>query len=77
MKYKPDETRLVVALGCAAALRSRGSDVVVFAEDVVEALETDDGPVERVEKLRTRTGEDGLFADDAVGALQRNKTRLQ
>ena len=59
----------MVVLGCAAALRSRDSDVVVFAGDVVEALETDDGPVKRVEKLRARTGEDGLFADDAVGGL--------
>ena len=66
---KSDETRLVVVLRCAAALRSRESYVVVFAEDVVGALETDDGPVERVEKLRARTGEGGLFADDAVGAL--------
>ena len=74
---KSDKTRLVVVLWCAAALRSRDSDVVVFAEDVVGALETDDGPVERVEKLRARTGEDGLFEDDAVGALRRKKTRLQ
>ena len=66
---KFDETRLVVVLGCAAALRSRDSSIVVFAEDVVGALETDDGPVERVEKLRARTIEDGVFADDAVGAL--------
>ena len=42
---------------------------MVFAEDVIGALETDDGPVERVEKLRARTIEDGVFADDAVGAL--------
>ena len=69
VEAKSDETRLVVVLGCVAALRSRDSDAVVFAEDVVGALETDDGPVERVEKLRARTGEDGLFADDAVGAL--------
>ena len=66
---KSDETRLVVVLGCAAALRSRDSGVVVLAEDVVGALEMDDGPVERVEKLRARTIEDGLFADDAVGTL--------
>ena len=66
---RSDETRLVVILSCAAALQSRDSDVVVFAEDVVGALETDDGPVGRVEKLQARTGEDGLFADDAVGAL--------
>ena len=66
---KSDETRLVVVLGCAAALRSRDSYVEVFAEDVVGALETDDCPVERVEKLRARTGKDGVFADDAVGAL--------
>ena len=66
---KSDKTRLVVVLGCAAALRSRDSDVVVFAEDVVGALQTDDGHVKRVEKLRARTGDDGVFADDAVGAL--------
>ena len=59
----------MVVLGCAAALRSRDSDVVVFAEDVVGALETDDGPVDRVKKLRARIGEDEVFADDAVGAL--------
>ena len=66
---KSDETRLVVVLGCAAALRSRDSDVVVFAEDVVGALETGDGPVKRVGEFRARTSEDGGFADDAVGAL--------
>ena len=58
---KSDETWLVVVLGCAAALRSRASDVVVFAEDVVGALVTDDDQVERVEKLRARTGVDGLL----------------
>ena len=63
--------RLVVVLliGCAAALRSRDSYVVVLAEDVVGALETDDGPVKRVEELRARTSEGGVFADDTVGAL--------
>ena len=65
-----DETRLVVVLGCAAALRWRTSDVVVFAEDVVGALETDDGPVKRVEELRAQTIEDGVFADGVVGALE-------
>ena len=49
---KSDETRLVVVVGCVAALRSRDSDVVVFAEDVVGALKTDDGLVKRVEELR-------------------------
>ena len=63
---RSDETRRVVVLGCAAALRSRDSDVGVFADNVVGELETDDGPVERVEELRVRTSEDGLFADDAV-----------
>ena len=63
------ETQLVVVLGCAAALRSRDVDVVVFAEDVVGALETDDGPVKRVGELRARTSEDGVFADDAVRAV--------
>ena len=43
--------------------------MVVFAEDVVGALETDDGPVKRVEELRARSSEDGVFADDAVRAL--------
>ena len=66
---KSDETRLVVVLGCAAALRSRDGDVVVLAEDVVGALETNDGPVKRGEELRARTSEGGVFADDAVGAL--------
>ena len=66
---RSDEMRLVVVLGCAAALRSQDSDVVVFAEDMVGALETDDGPVKRIEELRARTSEDGVFADDAVGAL--------
>ena len=61
-----DKTRLVVVLGCAAALRSRGGGVVVFADDAVEALETDGGPVKRV---GARTSEGGVFADDAVGAL--------
>ena len=41
----------------------------MFAEDVVRALETDDGPVKRVEELRARTIENGVLADDAVGAL--------
>ena len=66
---KSDETRLVVVLGCAAALRSRDGDVVVFAEDVVEALGTDEGLVKHVEELRARTSEGGVFADDTVGAL--------
>ena len=66
---KSIETRLVVVLGCAAALRSRDRNVVVFAEDVVRALEMDDGPVKRVEELRAQTSEDEVFADDAVGAL--------
>ena len=66
---KSDETRLVVVLGCAEALRLRDDDVVVFAEDVVGALETDGVPVKRVEELRARTGEGRVFADDAVGAL--------
>ena len=39
------------------------------AEDVVGALKTDNGPVKRVGKLRARASEDGVFADDAVGAL--------
>ena len=59
---------MVVVLGCAAALRSRDSNIVVFAEDVVGALETDDGPVKRVEELRARTREGAVFADDAVRA---------
>ena len=42
---------------------------MVFAEDVVRALETDDGPAKRVEELRARTSEVGTFADDTVGAL--------
>ena len=42
---------------------------MVFVEGVVGALETDDGPVKRVEELRARTSEDGVFVDDAVGAL--------
>ena len=42
LEEKSDETQLVVVLRCAAALRSRDGDVVVFAEDVVGALETDD-----------------------------------
>ena len=66
---KSNETRLVVVLGCAAALRLLDSDVVVFVERVVGALETDDGPVKRVGELRARTTEDGVFADIAVGAL--------
>ena len=66
---KSDEMRLVIVLGCAAALRSRDSYVVVFAKDVVGALGTDDGPVKRVEELRARTSEDGVFADDTVGDL--------
>ena len=41
----------------------------MFAEDVVGALETDDGPAKRVEELRARTREGGVFADDAVRAL--------
>ena len=41
----------------------------MFAEDVVGALATDDGPVKRVGELRARTSEDGVLADDAVGAL--------
>ena len=64
-----DETRRVVALECAAALRSRGGGVVVSAEDVARALETDGGPGKSVEVLRARTSEGGVFADDAVGAL--------
>ena len=68
-EVKSDQTRLVIVLGCDAALRSRGSDIVVFAEDVVGALETDDGPAKRVEELRARTSEVGMFADDTVGAL--------
>ena len=66
---KPDETRQVVVLECAAALRSRDSDVVVFAEDVVGALEADDDQVKHVEELPARTGEGGVFADDVVRAL--------
>ena len=31
---------------------SRAVDIVVFAEDVVGALGTDDGPITRVEELR-------------------------
>ena len=42
---------------------------MVFTEDVVGALETDDGPVKRVEELRARTSEGGVFAEDTVGAL--------
>ena len=64
-----DETRLEVVLACATALRSRDRDVVVFSEDVVGALETHDGPVNRVEELRAQTSEGGEFADDTVGAL--------
>ena len=60
---------MVVVLWCAVALRSRDSDVVVFAEDVVGALEADGGPAKRVEELRARTSEDRVFADDAVKAL--------
>ena len=41
----------------------------MFAEDVVGALETDDGPVKRVGELRARTSEDGVFTSDTVGAL--------
>ena len=59
----------MVVLGCAAALRSRDSYVVVLAEDVVGALETDDGPVQRVEELRARTSEGRVFAEDTVEAL--------
>ena len=66
---KPDEAQLVVVLGCAAALRSRDGDVVVFVEYVVGALDTDGGPVKCLEELRARTSDDGVFADDAVGAL--------
>ena len=64
-----DETRLVVVLGCAAALRSRDSYVVVLAEDLVGALETDDGVVKRAEELQARTSEGGVFADDTAGTL--------
>ena len=64
-----DETRPEVVLGCAAALRSRDSDVVVFSEDMVGASETDDGPAKRVEELRERTRGGGVFAGDAVRAL--------
>ena len=56
----------MVVLGCAAAIRSRDVDVVVLAEFVVGALETDDGPVKRGEELQTRTSEGGVFTDDAV-----------
>ena len=42
---------------------------MVLAEDVVGALETDDGPAKRVEELRARTSEIGVFADNTVGAL--------
>ena len=42
---------------------------MVFAGNVVGALETDDGPAKLVEELRARTSEGGVFADDAVGAL--------
>ena len=66
---KSNETRLVVILGCAAALRSRAGDVVGLAEDVVGALDTDDGPVKRVEEFRARISAGGVFADNAVGAL--------
>ena len=52
---KSDETQLVVVLRCAAALRSRDGDVVMFTEDVVEALGKNDGPVKRVEELRAQT----------------------
>ena len=59
----------MVVLGCIAALRSRDSDVVVFADDVGGALETDDGPVKRVKELHARTSEGGVFADDTLGTL--------
>ena len=56
-KQKSDETKLVVVLGCAAALRSRDGDVVVVAEYMVGALEADDGPVKHVgEHEPVRTG---------------------
>ena len=66
---KSDETQLVVVLRCASPLRSRDGDVVMFAEDVVGELETDDSPVNRVGAIRAPTSTDGVFADDAVGAL--------
>ena len=69
LEEQSDEVRLVVVLECAAALRSRDGDVVVFAKYVVGALVTDNGPVKRVEEFRPRTSKDGAFADDAVGAL--------
>ena len=61
--------QLVVVLRCAAALRSRDGDVVVFEEDVVGALETDNRPVKRVGQLRAQYNEDEVFAHDAVVAL--------
>ena len=68
-KEKIDETRLVVKLECATVLPSGDSDVVVFAEDVVRALETDNGRVQRNGELRAQTREEGVFTDDAVRAL--------
>ena len=56
----------MVVLEYAAALRLRDSDVVVLAGDVVGALVTDDGPVERVEELRAQNSENVVFAHDAV-----------
>ena len=53
---------------CAAELRSQNGGVVVLAEDVAEAMKTDDGKVKRVEELRARTSEGGMFADDTAGA---------
>ena len=41
----------------------------MFAEDVVGALETDDGPAKRVGELRARTSEGGVSPDDTVGVL--------
>ena len=59
----------MVVLECDAALRLRDGDVVVFSEDVVGALVTDEGQVKRVEELGARTIENGVSADHAVGAL--------
>ena len=42
---------------------------MVFAEDVVGALKTDHGPVKRVEELRARNSQGGVFADDTVWGL--------
>ena len=76
LEEKTDEARPVVVQEYAAALRSRDGDVVISAEDVVGALETDDGLVKRVEELRARTSEGGVFDDDAAGALRQKKARL-